>query len=99
MNSGWPVERLSTPTTVWPRESRRSVRELPIKPAAPVTSTRIVLFRVSGRLAQHRIFVGANGGQPATNSEDIFHILNISEDQIKPRIGIVPPSDLHLFQF
>ena len=39
--SSVPVERSSTPTTSWPSARSRSVRVDPMKPAAPVTRTRM----------------------------------------------------------
>jgi hypothetical protein len=37
-----PVEKLSTPITWWPSDSRRSTNVDPMNPAAPVTNARMV---------------------------------------------------------
>ena len=98
-NSIWPVERLSTPVTVWPLARRRSVRELPMKPAAPVMSTCMRLFLIGDGLAGGGVFFGADGGQTAADAEDVFDVLDIAGDHVEAGVGVVTPADGHLFEF
>src|SRR5208283_2353574 len=50
-----PVDRLSTPRTVWPSRNRRSLRCEPRNPAAPVTRTCMLKLSCSKKSSQRSV--------------------------------------------
>src|SRR5262244_1049773 len=89
-----PVIRLSIPTTVCPRSRSRSDRWEPMKPAAPVTSTRAMRALLVGVLLAEAAEEGEDQDLHVEQQRPVLDVVEVVLDPLLDR-RVAPPA-VHL---
>src|SRR5262249_54015241 len=106
-NSRWPVEKLSTAVTSWPRPRRRSTRLLPMKPAAPVTTKRMDSLpwrpisnrpgECVGGMLETCPHEKTSARRPReADAQPVDGVAHVAADQPQPAVAIVAPAHADL---